>query len=132
MIQIFPVIQKEMRNIDNCILRGDIFYANLKPGIGSEQRGYRPVLVIQNNIGNRFSPTVIVAVITGKSHYKARLPPHCLLKDSTELSEPSMILQEQIITIDKKRLKRYVGRISEEEIFYVNKALSISIGLKSL
>ena len=100
--------------------------------ISSEQRGHRPVLVIQNNIGNRFSLTVIVAVITGKSYYKARLPTHCLLKDSCELLAPSMILLDQIITIDKKRLKRYVGRISEEEIFYVIKALSISIGLKSL
>lgn len=113
-------------------MRGDIFYANLSNRIGSEQKGYRPVLVIQNNIGNRFSPTVIVAIITGKSHYKARLPTHCLLKDPCELSAPSIVLLEQIITIDKKRLKRYVGRISEQEISCVNKALSISIGLKSL
>ena len=118
--------------MDNCIVRGDIFYANLNHGVGSEQRGYRPVLVIQNNIGNRFSPTVIVAVITGKIHYKARLPTHCLLKGPCSLSVPSIVLLEQIITIDKKRLKRYVGRISEEEIFYVNKALTISVGLKGL
>ena len=118
--------------MDNCIVRGDIFYANLSNRIGSEQRGYRPVLVIQNNIGNRFSPTVIVAVITGKIHYKTRLPTHCLLKDPCVLSAPSIVLLEQIITIDKNRLKRYVRRIIEEEIFYVNKALSISIGLKSL
>ncbi len=118
--------------MDNCIVRGDIFYANLNHGVGSEQRGYRPVLVIQNNIGNRFSPTVIVAVITGKIHYKARLPTHCLLKGPCSLSVPSIVLLEQIITIDKKRLKRYVGRISEQEISCVNKALIISIGLKSL
>jgi Growth inhibitor len=121
-----------MRNIDNCIVRGDIFYANLKHGIGSEQRGYRPVLVIQNNIGNRFSPTVIVALITGKNHYKASLPTHFLLKSPCVLSAPSIVLLEQIITIDKKRLKRYVGRVSEHEISCINKALKISIGLKSL
>jgi len=114
------------------IIRGDIFYANLNSGIGSEQRGYRPVLIIQNNIGNKFSPTVIVAVITGKVHYKARLPTHYLLNHFSALSVPSMVLLEQIITIDKRRLKRYVGRISEEEVASINKALSISLGLESL
>ena len=118
--------------MSDCVMRGDIFYANLNHGIGSEQRGYRPVLIIQNNIGNKFSPTVIVAVITGKVHYKARLPTHCLLNSSPGLSVPSMVLLEQIITIDKRRLKRYVGRISEEEITSINKALSISVGLESL
>jgi mRNA interferase MazF len=113
-------------------MRGDIFYATLNHGIGSEQRGYRPVLIIQNNIGNKFSPTVIVAVITGKVHYKARLPTHCLLNLSPELSMPSMVLLEQIITIDKGRLKKYIGRISEEEITFINKALSVSLGLESL
>jgi mRNA interferase MazF len=118
--------------MSDCVIRGDIFYANLNSGIGSEQRGYRPVLIIQNNMGNQFSPTVIVAVITGKVHYKARLPTHCLLNLSPALSVPSMVLLEQVITIDKKRLKRYVGRISEEEIISINKALSISVGLESL
>ena len=118
--------------MSDCVMRGDVFYASLNYGIGSEQRGYRPVLIIQNNIGNKFSPTVIAAVITGKIHYKARLPTHCLLKPLPELSVPSMVLLEQIITIDKRRLKRYVGRISVEEIASINKALSISIGLESL
>ena len=118
--------------MSDCIKRGDIFYANLNYGIGSEQRGYRPVLIIQNNTGNQFSPTVIVAVITGKIHYKARLPTHYLLNLSPALSIPSMVLLEQIITIDKRRLKRYVGRISEEEMTFINKALSISIGLEDL
>jgi Growth inhibitor len=113
-------------------MRGDIFYASLNHGIGSEQRGYRPVLIIQNNIGNKFSPTVIVAVITGKVHYKARLPTHCLLNLYPALSVPSMVLLEQIITIDKRRLKKYVGRISEEEITFINKGLSVSVGLESL
>lgn len=118
--------------MSDCVMRGDIFYANLNHGIGSEQRGYRPVLIIQNNIGNKFSPTVIVAVITGKVHYKARLPTHYLLNHSSALSVPSMVLLEQIITIDKRRLKRYVGKISEEEITSINKVLSISVGLESL
>jgi len=118
--------------MSDCVMRGDVFYASLNYGIGSEQRGYRPVLIIQNNIGNKFSPTVIVAVITGKVHYKARLPTHCIINLYPELSVPSMVLLEQIITIDKRRLKRYVGRISEEEITSINKALSISVGLESL
>ena len=118
--------------MNDCIVRGDIFYANLKHGIGSEQSGYRPVLIIQNNMGNQFSPTVIVAVITGNVHYKARLPTHCLLNLSPTLSIPSMVLFEQIITIDKRRLKKYAGRISEEEITSINKALSISLGLEGL
>ena len=87
--------------MDNCIMRGDIFYANLNCGVGSEQRGYRPVLIIQNNVGNKFSPTVIVAVITGKIHYKARMPTHHILESTSVLAIPSMVLLEQIITIDK-------------------------------
>ena len=63
--------------MNDCIMRGDIFCANLNNGIGAEQRGYRPVLIIQNNTGNKFSPTVIVAVITGQIHHKARMPTHC-------------------------------------------------------
>ena len=114
------------------VRRGEIYYADLSPVVGSEQGGMRPVLIIQNNIGNKFSPTVIVAVITGQIQHKARLPTHCLLKGPCSLSVPSIVLLEQIITIDKKRLKRYVGRISEQEISCVNKALIISIGLKSL
>ncbi|MBC8586696.1 type II toxin-antitoxin system PemK/MazF family toxin [Paratissierella segnis] len=118
--------------MSDCVMRGDIFYASLSHGIGSEQRGYRPVLIIQNNIGNKFSPTVIVAVITGKVNYKARLPTHCLLNLSSALSIPSMVLLEQIITIDKRRLKKYIGRISEKEITFINKALSVSVGLEGL
>ncbi len=118
--------------MSDCVMRGDIFYASLSHGIGSEQRGYRPVLIIQNNIGNKFSSTVIAAVITGKVHYKARLPTHCLLNLSPALSMPSMVLLEQIITIDKRRLKKYAGRISEEEIILINKALSVSLGLEGL
>ena len=111
------------------IVRGDIFYANLNTGVGSEQSGYRPVLVIQNNTGNRFSPTIIVAAVTGKIHYKARLPTHCMLSSAKTLSIPSMVMMEQIVTIDKMRLKKYVGRVSNTDIVLINKALSISVGL---
>ncbi len=118
--------------MNDCIMRGDIFCAKLNNGIGAEQRGYRPVLIIQNNTGNKFSPTVIVAVITGQIHNKARLPTHCLLNSYSKLSVPSMVLLEQIVTIDKRRLKKYIGRISEEEISCIDKALAISIGLEGL
>ena len=118
--------------MNDCIMRGDIFCANLNNGIGAEQRGYRPVLIIQNNTGNKFSPTVIVAVITGQIHHKERMPTHCQLSSHSALSIPSMALLEQITTIDKRRLKKYIGRISEEEISCINKALSISVGLESL
>mgnify|MGYP005862316439 CR=1 FL=1 len=118
--------------MNDCIMRGDIFCAKLNNGRGAEQRGYRPVLIIQNNIGNKFSPTVIVAVITGQIHHKARLPTHCLLISHSSLSIPSMVLLEQITTIDKRRLRKYIGRISEEEIFCIYKSLLISVGLESL
>ena len=94
--------------MNDCIMRGDIFCANLNNGIGAEQRGYRPVLIIQNNTGNKFSPTVIVAVITGQIHHKARMPTHCQLSSHSALSIPSMALLEQITTIDKRRLKKYI------------------------
>lgn len=118
--------------MNDSIVRGDIFFANLNYRIGSEQSGYRPVLIIQNNIGNRFSPTVIVAAITGKIHYKAKMPTHCILDSYQKLYNPSMVLLEQIITIDKRRLKKYIGRINQEELVHINKALSISVGLENL
>ena len=114
------------------MLRSTVQYQRTNNGIGAEQRGYRPVLIIQNNTGNKFSPTVIVAVITGQIHHKARMPTHCQLSSHSALSIPSMALLEQITTIDKRRLKKYIGRISEEEISCINKALSISVGLESL
>ena len=129
---ILKEIWQRLSNLNSEIRRGDLYYADLSPVVGSEQGGVRPVLVIQNNIGNKFSSTVIAAVITGKVHYKARLPTHCLLNLSPALSMPSMVLLEQIITIDKRRLKKYVGRINEEETTFINKALSVSLGLEGL
>ena len=92
---------------DKKILRGDMFYANLGRGIGSEQKGYRPVLVIQNDVGNKFSPTVIVASITSRVGIKAKLPTHYFINTEDGLQAPSIILLEQIRTIDKKRLDSY-------------------------
>ena len=114
---------------DKKCLRGDLYYANLGHGIGSEQRGYRPVLIIQNNIGNKFSPTVIVAPITSRIGIKAKLPTHYFLNTGVGLEAPSIIMFEQIRTIDKKRLDSYIGHLDDEHISEANKALSISIGI---
>jgi len=111
------------------ILRGDMYYADLSPVIGSEQGGNRPVLIIQNNIGNKHSPTVIVAAITGKATQKAKLPTHCYLEAENGLDMPSIVLLEQIRTIDKKRLNGYIGRLDNNATHNVNSALAISIGL---
>lgn len=110
-------------------LRGDLYYADLGKGIGSEQRGYRPVLVIQNDVGNKFSPTVIVASITSRVGIKAKLPMHYFINTEDGLQAPSVILLEQIRTIDKKRLDSYIGHLSQKNIDGVNEALLISFGL---
>ena len=108
------------------IERGDIYYADLNPVTGSEQGGIRPVLVIQNDTGNRFSPTVIVAAITSNLG-KARLPTHIVI-DEDVLSEKSVVLLEQIRTIDKTRLTKKLGRLSDEDMLRIDEAISISMG----
>ena len=108
------------------IKRGQIYMADLSPVIGSEQGGIRPVVVIQNNVGNRFSPTVIVAAITGR--IKKRLPTHTVLK-STGLLRNSICLLEQIRTVDKSRLLDYVGEVSNNEMNAILEALSISLDI---
>lgn len=111
------------------IKRGDIFYADLSPVIGSEQGGIRPVLIIQNNIGNKFSPTVIVAAITSQ-HSKANLPTHISLSaQGCGLAKDSVVLLEQIRTLDKKRLKEKMGSLDSLFMTQVNEALTISFGL---
>lgn len=111
------------------ICRGDIFFANLDPVTGSEQGGLRPVLIIQNNIGNRFSPTVIAASIT-TSNSKANIPTHVFLPRNTAgLPADSTILAEQIKTLDKSRLIRYIGRLNMDMMEQVNRALLISFDL---
>lgn len=94
--------------MERIIKRGDIFYATLNPVIGSEQDGTRPVLTISNNTGNRYSPTIIIAPITSHTHTKAKLPTHTEVKDFDKLDKDSIILLEQIRTIDKQRLKQYM------------------------
>ncbi|WP_034601431.1 type II toxin-antitoxin system PemK/MazF family toxin [Clostridiisalibacter paucivorans] len=111
------------------IKRGDIFYADLSPVIGSEQGGVRPVLVIQNDVGNKYSPTTIVSAITSQIN-KAKLPTHIEIK-ATEYGLPkdSVVLLEQIRTVDKKRLRERIGEFDEDMMDRVNECLKISIGL---
>ena len=98
-------------------------------GIGSEQEGYRPVLILQNNTGNKYSPTVIVAAISSKVDAKAKLPTHYLLQAENGLELPSLVLLEQLRTIDKKRLGAYIGHLEEKHIRKINHALAVSVGL---
>ena len=116
------------------VKRGDIFYADLSPVIGSEQGGLRPVLIVQNDVGNRYSPTVIAAAITSKMG-KTKLPTHIdVLHSATNVSElglarDSVILLEQVRTIDKRRLKEHIGHLDDYTMQKVNTAISVSFGL---
>ena len=111
------------------IKRGDIYYADLSPVIGSEQGGLRPVLIVQNDVGNRYSPTVIAAAITSKMS-KTKLPTHLdVLGEDAGLAKDSIILLEQIRTIDKKRLKEKMGHLDERTMTSVNSAIQVSFGL---
>jgi len=111
------------------VKRGDIYYADLSPVVGSEQGGIRPVLVIQNDIGNRFSPTVIVAAITAQIQ-KAKLPTHIEISSSIyDIDRDSVILLEQVRTIDKQRLTDKITHLDEELMAKVNEALMISLGI---
>ena len=111
------------------IRRGDIYYADLSPVVGSEQGGLRPVLIIQNDVGNRYSPTVIAAAITSQLT-KAKLPTHIdVYADRFGLAKDSVILLEQIRTIDKRRLREKMGHLDDGVMRRVNEAISVSIGL---
>ena len=110
------------------VKRGDIFYADLSPVIGSEQGGIRPVLIIQNDIGNKHSPTVIVGAVTSKMT-KAKLPTHIEIKRGQYgMVKDSVVLLEQLRTLDKKRLKEKVGKIADDTMEKINRALLISLG----
>ena len=112
------------------IKRGEIYYADLSPVIGSEQGGVRPILIVQNDTGNKYSPTVIAAAITSRMT-KAKLPTHIeLLANQFGLKTDSVILLEQIRTLDKKRLKERIGELSESAMLKVNNALLISLGFR--
>lgn len=111
------------------VKRGELYYADLSPVVGSEQGGVRPVLVVQNDVGNKYSPTVIAAAVTSKMN-KAKLPTHIELPSSSMmgLAKDSVILLEQIRTLDKKRLKERIGEISPDTMSLVNRAILISLG----
>ena len=116
--------------MDNSVVkRGDIFYADLSPVVGSEQGGVRPVLIVQNDTGNRHSPTVIAAAITSQTG-KARLPTHISLAAmSCGLPKDSVVLLEQIRTLDKRRLREHMGRVGETMMKQVDTAIAVSFGL---
>ncbi len=126
----------KIQNGEESIRRGDIYYADLSPVVGSEQGGVRPVLIVQNDMGNRYSPTVIAAAITSKTG-KTKLPTHIEVSADAELSgiqncglaKNSVILLEQIRTIDKRRLKERMGKLDERTMQQVDGAIGISFGL---
>lgn len=114
------------------IRRGDVFLADLSPVIGSEQGGFRPVVILQNNVGNRYSPTVIVAAVTSQLE-KPSLPTHVVVPaDEKALRRPSLILTEHIRTIDKRRLRERIGCLSSGIMQDVDRALRVSLGLEAV
>lgn len=111
------------------VRRGDIYYADLSPVVGSEQGGIRPVLIVQNDVGNKYSPTVIAAAITSRTD-KSKLPTHIeVFADKYGLARDSVILLEQIRTLDKKRLKEKMGHLDDDVMNRVNDAITVSFGL---
>lgn len=122
--------RRSVNFVDTSVKRGDIYYADLSPVVGSEQGGVRPVLIIQNDTGNRYSPTVIAAAITSQTG-KTRLPTHIDLPvdQSCGLSRDSVVLLEQVRTLDKKRLRERMGHVEENVMNKVDTAIAVSFGL---
>ena len=122
--------RRSVNFVDTSVKRGDIYYADLSPVVGSEQGGIRPVLIIQNDTGNRYSPTVIAAAITSQTG-KARLQPHIALpvNENCGLNRDSIILLEQVRTLDKKRLRERMGHVEEQVMEKVDTAIAVSFGL---
>ena len=115
-----------MENFD--VKRGDVFYADLSPVVGSEHGGIRPVLIIQNDVGNKFSPTIIAAAITSQIN-KAKIPTHIEIKaGEVGLNKDSVVLLEQLRTLDKRRLKEKIGNLSTSKMGLINNAILISLG----
>jgi len=113
------------------VKRGDIYYADLSPVVGSEQGGMRPVLIVQNDVGNKYSPTVIAAAITSQK-YKNSMPTHISVRASgSGLQKDSIVLLEQVRTIDKQRLKERMGTLNDSDMNKINRALSVSFGLET-
>ena len=124
-----PITQEPTPRPAQSVRRGDIFYADLSPVVGSEQGGLRPVLIIQNDVGNRYSPTVIAAAITSRMG-KTKLPTHIdVYADRVGLSKDSVILLEQIRTLDKRRLREKMGHLDDDVMEEVNNAIAVSFGL---
>lgn len=112
------------------IKRGGMYYADLSPTIGSEQYGFRPVLIIQNDTGNRHSPTVVIAAITSKPK-RISLPTHYPLPAENGLGAPSVVLLEQVRTVDKMRLRQYIGQLDESTMKGIDRAIAVSMGLET-
>ena len=120
-----------MDNQHNIVRRGEIYYADLSPVVGSEQGGMRPVLIVQNDVGNRYSPTVIAAAITSQQN-KARMPTHIEIEAHTYgLSKNSVVLLEQVRTLDKRRVRERMGCLDEKAMQRVDGAIAISLGLRT-
>lgn len=112
--------------------RGDIYNADLDPVIGSEQGGVRPVVVIQNNTGNRYSPTLIVATVTTKIHKKSNMPTHLIIRSNPAFKEASVVQLEQLRTIDKRRIDNYLGKVTTREMEKIERALAVSLAMERL
>ena len=113
-------------------LRGDIYYADMEPHIGSEQGGTRPVVVLQNDVGNRYAPTLIVATVTSHTEKKRYQPTHVLIAHNTAFEKPSVVQLEQIFTIDKSRVQRFLGRLTQDEMQEIEKGVVSSLDLNEL
>ncbi len=110
--------------------RGDIYLVDLCTNTGSEQGGCRPVILLQNNVGNHYAPTLIVAPISSRYWKKSKQPTHSLIEGIENLVSPSVVLAEQLITIDKVRVKKYLGKVPEEQMQGINQAVKVSLGLE--
>ena len=113
-------------------LRGDIYYADMEPHIGSEQGSTRPVMVLQNDVGNRYAPTLIVATVTSRTEKKRYQPTHVLIAHNTAFEKPSVVQLEQIFTIDKSRVQRFLGRLTQAEMQEIEKGVVSSLDLNEL
>ena len=111
-------------------LRGEIYYADLDPVVGSEQMGTRPVLILQNNVGNHFARTVIVAPITSRIHTKSKIPTHSYIGMIGRMKYPSVVMLEQLRTLDKRRIGYYIGKLPEEKMQDVTRALCVSLAIR--
>ncbi len=109
--------------------RGDVYYADLTQYLGSEQGGVRPVVVIQNNTGNFHAPTLIVATVTSRADKKLEQPTHYLIRKNPAFTKPSVVQLEQLFTIDKQRVLQYLGKLTQKELYFVDKALTISLSM---